>query len=270
MKINLINAKSIITKSNLPEADFVINPYVGCQHACIYCYADFMKKFTGHTKDKWGDFVDVKKNASELINLSKIKGDSLILIGSVTDPYQPVESKYEITRSCLEKLLDFQPNIEILTKSPLILRDIDLLKKFKNLKVGISVGVLDENLYRDIEPFVASPKSRIEALKKLNQEGINTYLFVSPILPEISNIPKLLDSVYGFVDEVMFENLNIRANNRDAILRFIENKKPELKELYMNLSKNKDYWDKLEKNIINECEKREIKYRLFFYHGKRS
>jgi DNA repair photolyase len=270
MKIREINVKSVITKSNLPEADFVINPYIGCQHSCVYCYADFMKRFTGHAGEEWGGFVDVKINASETISSKKIPEGALILFGSVTDPYQPIESKYKITRSCLEKLLEFQPKLEILTKSPLVLRDIDLLKQFKHLRVGISIGVLDEKLSHEIEPYVASPKKRVDTLKELSDAGIETYLFVSPIFPEISDINGLLDSVKSCVGEVIFENLNIRANNRERIMNFITKNKPELKGLYSNLQKDRTYWNRLKEEIIEECEKREIKYKTFFNHGKRS
>ncbi len=120
MNINEVQIKSIITKSNLPGVDFVINPYIGCQHSCIYCYADFMKRFTGHINENWGDFVDVKVNAVETIKKPKLENKN-ILMSSVTDPYQPVEVKYKITQQILEKLLPFQPNLEILTKSSLVL-----------------------------------------------------------------------------------------------------------------------------------------------------
>ena len=268
MKINLTKTKSIITKSNLPGADFVINPYTGCQHSCVYCYADFMKRFTGHVEEKWGDFIDVKINAPETINPDKIPKDALILFGSVTDPYQAIESEYKITQKCLEKLLIAQPNLEILTKSPLVTRDIELLKKFKRLKVGISIGILDEKMARELEPCVASPNQRIDILKKLSNARIKTFLFVSPIFPEISDIPTLLDKVKGIVDKVLFENLNIRANNRDAVINFIEKNRPEFKELYLSLPKNRKYWNELENQIIIECKKRKLNYEIFFNHGK--
>jgi DNA repair photolyase len=267
MKINEVKTKSALTKSNLPEADFVINPYIGCQHSCIYCYAEFMKRFTGHSSEDWGTFVDVKINAPETIDLSKISSKDLILIGSVTDPYQAIEEKYNLTRKCLENLLDSQPNIEILTKSSLILRDIDLLKKFKNLRVGISIGVLDEEYSKKLEPFASSPKNRLNVLKTLYESGIKTYLFISPIFPQISEVFKLINQSREFVDEILFENLNIRANNRERIMAFIKQNKPSLEEFYRNLPKNKRYWDSLEKEIIGYCNERGIKYRTFFYHG---
>ncbi|MDP1729432.1 MAG: radical SAM protein [archaeon] len=268
MKVKEIKVKSVLTKSKLPGADLVINPYIGCQHGCTYCYADFMKRFTGHIQENWGEFIDVKINASETINLSKISKDYLILMGSVTDPYQPLESKYQLTKKCLEKLLEAQPQIEILTKSPLILRDLELLKKFKNLRVGISIGILNQEYARQLEPLVATPQQRIDTLRQLKAAGIQTYLFMSPILPGISEISSLLNLTQKYIDEAIFENLNIRTNNRSKILDFIKKNKPELEETYRLFPKNEDYWTQIKEEIIEECEKRKIKYRLFFHHGK--
>jgi DNA repair photolyase len=268
MEIKEKKVKSVITKSNLPDADFVLNPYTGCQHSCLYCYADFMKRFTRHNGEEWGSFVDVKINAPETITSKSIKEDSVILIGSVTDPYQPLEAKYKITRGCLEKLLEFQPSLEILTKSPLVLRDLDLLKQFKNLRVGISVGILDEGLSRKLEPYASSPKRRLEALKKLHEEGVETYLFISPMFPEITDFKELLELSRDYADELLFENLNIRANNRKRIFDFLRENKPELIPLYEQIQKkDNSYWDNLETKISEYCEKSKIPYKIYFHHG---
>ena len=266
MKIKEIEAKSIITKSNLPDADFVINPYVGCSHACVYCYADFMKRFTGHSDEEWGEFVDVKVNADELIDVSKIKVGSKIVIGSVCDPYQACETKYEITRKCLEKLKDFGGRVDIITKSPLVLRDIELLKEFKDLRVCVSIGILDKNAASKLEPGAALPKERIETLRKLHEAGIYTILFVSPIFPKISDIEKLVDLTKDYVDEFWFENLNIRANNRKKIFEFLGKSYLKFVEFYSGLSK--DYWEKVRDNIIKKCKWEGLKYHIYFFHGK--
>lgn len=267
MKIKEKKVKSVITKSNLPDADFVLNPYVGCQHACIYCYADFMKRFTGHKGEKWGSFVDVKINAPETITSKSVKGDSVILMGSVTDPYQPLEAKYKITRGCLERLLELQPKLEILTKSSLVLRDLDLLKQFKDLRVGVSIGILDENLSKKLEPYSSLPRHRLETLKKLHEEGIRTYLFISPIFPEITDFRELIKCSRRYIDEVLFENLNIRANNRRNIFNFLKENKPELIQLYEQIQKDPSYWEGLEKEISQYCEQSEIPYKIYFHHG---
>ena len=180
--IKEIVSKNIITKSKLPDTDYVINNYVGCNHGCIYCYAEFMKRFTNHT-EKWGEFLDVKKfNEEKFVKyLKKINSDKKILMSSVTDPYNPYEIKYKSTRNILKLFIQANNehiHLEILTKSLLIFRDIDLLKKIKNITVGISLNTLNDNLKRQIEPYAGSIKSRIEILKKLKGENIPVYLYL--------------------------------------------------------------------------------------------
>ncbi len=267
MNIKTINTKSIITKSKLPDADFVINPYIGCQHACIYCYADFMKRFTGHNNEKWGAFVDIKINSSETIKTPRLQNKTL-LIGSVTDAYQQSEGKYKVTKSILEKLIDLDVNLEILTKSSLVSRDIEMFKKFKNIKIGISLNTLDNSIARKLEPYASSPSSRIKTLKKLNENGIKTYLFISPIFPKITNYKDIILNTTDFVDEFLFENLNIRGNNRESIYNFIKEHKPELLNLYYEIQKNGKYWYDLENEIIEYCNQININYKMYFYHEK--
>ncbi len=136
MEIKEIQSKSILTKSKLPDADYVVNPYTGCRFGCVYCYASFMSRYVGKDINDWGEFVYVKINAPELLQKEiqklKNKGKGLsILFSSVTDPYQGVEAKYQVTRKCLQVLVDygFEGKVSILTKSQLVTRDIDLLKK---------------------------------------------------------------------------------------------------------------------------------------------
>ncbi len=156
IKITEIRAKSIITKSGLPDSDFVINPYIGCLHGCIYCYASFMKRFTNH-KEEWGRFLDVKINAPELIpEITLPKSGKYrnryrhrtITISSVTDPYQPAERRYKLMRGILTELAALEPNLCIMTKSDLIGRDCDLLKKFRNVKAGVSLAFIDDSIRR--------------------------------------------------------------------------------------------------------------------------
>lgn len=268
MNIKILNTKSVITKSNLPDADYVINPYIGCQHACIYCYADFMKRFTGHSNEEWGSFVDIKINSSLTIKNPNFK-DKTLLIGSVTDPYQQLEGKYKITESILKELISYQPNIEILTKSGLILRDIELFKKFTNLKIGISLNTLNSSTARILEPYASSPKIRIEALKKLHLNGIKTYLFISPIFPYITNYKEIVAETKDFVDEYLFENLNIRANNRLKIKDFLTDNYPELLSHYEDIQQGSPFWKELEQDINIYCNENNIKFKIYFRHNEK-
>jgi len=146
-----VNVKSYITKSNLPTSDFVINPYIGCSHACKYCYACFMKRFTGHT-EAWGAFIDIK-NCDKPVDIKKLAGKTVFL-SSVTDCYNKFEKKYRITRKILEQLVFADCEIGISTKSKLILRDVDLLRQYKNLKVSMSINTLDEKFKDDMDKEV--------------------------------------------------------------------------------------------------------------------
>ncbi len=144
-----------------------------------------MKRFTGHD-EKWGKFVDVKINAPDLITKSNYDHRN-ITIGSVTDPYQPAEKKYQITRKILKKLISFKSSFDIITKSNLVIRDIDLLKQFSDMTIAISVGCTDESIRKYLDPKAPTIEKRIKALKILHQNNIKTALFVSPIFPVLSD-----------------------------------------------------------------------------------
>ncbi|MFA6552777.1 MAG: radical SAM protein, partial [Candidatus Paceibacterota bacterium] len=221
-KIKEIRASSIITKSNLPDADYVINPYVGCTHSCLYCYARFMKRFTGHA-EPWGEFVDVKINAPDLIptKATKYQGKS-IFIASVTDAYLPFERKYQLTRKILERLIPLNPNLGVQTKSDLVLRDIDLLKQFRYCEVGLTITTLDDSLRREIEPFTSSVPNRIKALERLKEAGLRTYVFVGPIMPGLTDWKKIILETKGYSDLYMFENLNVTGNIWDSIKKWLQ------------------------------------------------
>ena len=132
--IKHIETKNVLTKSNLPAGDFSVNSYVGCTHACKYCYACFMKRFTNHA-ETWGEFLDVK-HWNKIKNPQKYFGKELFF-GSVTDPYQPQEEIFQRTKTLLEELRGSGAKISIQTKSDLVLRDLDLIKTFKNIRVDI-------------------------------------------------------------------------------------------------------------------------------------
>ena len=260
-----IDSKDLITKSNLPASDYVINPYVGCPHACKYCYARFMKRFTGHTEE-WGDFIDIKRCAKP-INVKKLCHKSVFL-SSVTDCYNPFEAKYQITRDVLKQLTQADCQITISTKSDLILRDIDVLKELKNLIVAVSVNTLDNGFQSDMD-HAGSITRRIAALQELRKQGIYTVLFLSPIFPDITDFKEILEATAEFVCEYWFENLNLRGNYKQEILQYIAEKYPQYlndyKEIYNN--KNMEYWKQLSADIDSYCSQKEIRYTNYFYHS---
>lgn len=268
MIVKEITAKNIISKSNLPSADYVINPYVGCSHACIYCYARFMKRFANHDED-WGKFVDVKINGEELVpdKLDKYRGKK-IFISSVTDPYLHYEREYKLTRRILEKLLDIDAEIHIQSKSDLITRDIDLLKQFKNIKVGITMTALDDTIRREVEPYTASVEKRIKGLQVLSEAGIYTYSFISPILPYLTDWQGIIEQTREYVKEYWFENLNVKGTVWQDIARWIKQKHPELYSKYNDIYFGRsDYWDVEEARIADYCQTNGINHKIYFHHG---
>ena len=261
-----IITKDYLTKSNLPASDYVINPYVGCPHACKYCYASFMKRFTGHN-EKWGSFIDIKE-CDKPINIKKLQGKSVFL-SSVTDCYNAFEEKYRVTRKILEQLIDADCQITISTKSSLILRDLDLLKKLPHLKVSFSINTLNESFRKDMDN-ASTIQERLMAMSALYNAGIYTVLFMSPIFPYITEYKEIIDSTQSFVREYWFENLNLRGAYKKEIIDYIKSYYPDLLEGYQKIYIYKDmtYWRELAEDIDEYCKRLGIKYKNYFYHKK--
>ncbi len=203
MIIQEVQAKSILSASKIYP--YVINAYTGCQHACLYCYAKFMKRFTGH-KEPWGEFVDVKVNAAELLakEIFKKKRDR-VWVSGVCDPYQPLEGKYRLTRACLETLAEHDWPVTIQTRSALILRDIDILKRGGEFEAGFSVTTADDGMRKVFEPHAPPIAQRIRALEELHTVGIRTYAMIAPLLPGAERLAEMLE---GKVDSVRLDRMN--------------------------------------------------------------
>ena len=203
MIVTEIHPKSILSKSKV--SDYVVNPYIGCQHGCIYCYARFMKRFTGH-KEPWGKFVDVKINCPALMQRQIEKmPPGRVWVSGVCDPYQPLERTYELTKECLEVLVRYDWPITIQTKSPLVLRDIDLFRRSNNIEVGLSVTSADDGIRQLFEPAASSINERIETLEELHLAGIRTYAMIAPMLPGAEELAARLS---GKVDYVLIDRMN--------------------------------------------------------------
>lgn len=245
--IREIEVQSVMTKSSLPVGGFSVNPYVGCPHACKYCYASFMKRFTGHT-EPWGTFLDVK-HWKPITNPHKYDGQRIV-IGSVTDGYNPYEEEFCRTRRLLEELKGTNAEIMICTKSDLVLRDLDLLEKFPKVTVSWSINTLDEQFRMDMDRAV-SIERRIEAMKKVYEAGIRTVCFVSPIFPGITDVKSIIGRVRDFADLIWLENLNLRGQFKGTIMSYIRENHPDVYALYDEIynKKRMDYWESLEKEI---------------------
>lgn len=283
MIVKDIHVKDVITKSNLPVCDYSVNPYIGCEHACKYCYACFMKRFTNHAED-WGDFIDVKY-WQPIKNPQKYAGKELF-IGSVTDPYQPVEEQYRRTRALLEELQGSGALLSIATKSDLILRDLDLIKSFTDARASWSINTLDENFKDDMDKGV-SIERRLTAMKIFHDAGVRTTCFISPIFPEITDVKAIIERAKNHCNLVWLENLNLRGNFKPVVMDYIKTNRPELLPLYIDIySKgNNTYWQMLDAELQAFAEKQGLEYKTnddafscpfsalpvmvnYFYHSK--
>jgi len=198
-----IEAKSILSASKIYP--WVINPYVGCEHACTYCYARYMKKFTGHG-EPWGSFVDVKVNAALLLEKEIIrKRKATVWVSGVCDPYQPLEKRYELTRQCLRILVSHGWPVVIQTRSPLVLRDLDILRGAANSDAGFSVTTADDDFRQLFEPNAPPIPARVNALAELHRFGVRTYAMIAPLLPGAEGLMELLA---GCVDYVLVDRMN--------------------------------------------------------------
>ncbi len=258
MIINEIQTKSVMTKSNLPVADYSVNPYVGCAFACKYCYASFMKRFTNHP-EPWGDFVDVKY-WPPVKNPKKYAGKEAFF-GSVTDPYQPLEATYKRTRALLEQLQGSGMKLSIATKSDLVTRDLDLIRTFPNARVSWSINTLDESFKKEMDRAVPVER-RIAAMKEFYDTGIQTTCFISPIFPGITDVISIIERTKNQCNLVWLENLNLRGEFRKRILDWIHEKHPELDDLYHQIYVENDmsYWRDLDAQVRAYTEKEGMTY----------
>jgi DNA repair photolyase len=242
-----IQAKSILSESKI--YDYVINPYVGCQHGCSYCYARFIKKFTGH-REPWGQFVDVRINAADLLRAEiKKKKRGRVWISGLSDPYQPLEAKYELTRKCLEILADHDWPVTIQTRSSLVLRDIDIIKKAKYFEAGLSITTADDGVRKIFEPFAPSIRERLKAVDEMHRAGIRTYAMIAPMLPGAEALP---ESLKGRVDYVLVDRMNYHY--ADWIYR-----KFGLEEKLTD-----DFFTRTSDKIYNACQTAHIDCRVVF------
>ncbi|MDP3024534.1 MAG: radical SAM protein [candidate division Zixibacteria bacterium] len=258
LKLKEITCKNALVKSRISGVDYCLNPYTGCEHNCAYCYAIFMKRFTDHGEE-WGKFVDVKVNFLERLEKEIKRAKSYgskgrpgtVMLSSVTDPYQPLEEKYKLTRGALEILSRYNFPVHIQTKSDLVLRDIDLLKKLKEPEVGFTITCLDPEIQSKFEPGASSTEKRFEALKKLSQEGISTFIFFGPILPYFSDTEKSISSVFHKAIEVgvkyiYIDKMNYTPSIWSRLNKFLSLNFPELLSHYQSTYySNGSYAEKL-------------------------
>ena len=246
-RYKLVQARTILNRVNARiPLNWTINPYRGCRHACVYCFARPTHTFYGlNSASDFHSQIFVKLNAAELLrnelNKHKTKGHTICL-GSVTDPYQPAETRYHLSRQLLEVLVEFKHPLEIITKSPLILRDLELLKELNQLTnggvtVNVSIISLDPTKSRLFDPGAPSPGKRLDCVAGLSEAGIKTRVFIMPVLPGITDDPDELEELVRAVAQagaytIVGDALRLARGLEDYYYNFLDANYPELRPRY--------------------------------------
>ena len=266
LKIREIQCKTLLNKSGI--CDYTINCYVGCTLRCLYCYARYMKKFKERPED-WGEFVDVKINAPEILakQIKKIKPPKEVYMSTVCDGWQPLEEKYRLSRDCLKILLEAGFDVSILTKSSLIKRDFDLLGAYnKASSLGVTITTLDPKLKKTLEPYASDPQDRIDVLKEAQEKGIKTWVFLGPLVPVFTDTEANLEAIFSSLKDLKPEEIYIdRLNPRWGVLESLKkglirrggdyNKVRLLLSHYTNHTKYQNYSRRLKHNALKLASK---------------
>ncbi|MGQ9469331.1 MAG: radical SAM protein [Nitrososphaerales archaeon] len=256
-----INCKNAISRTSLPGLNYSLNPYFGCEHGCIYCYSPSVFRDDKVVKS-WGRFVKAKINIVEALSdqLKRLQ-KGVVGISTVTDPYQPLEAKLNLTRRCIEVLSTHKFPISIQTKSPLILRDKDLIKS-EGFDVGVTITTIDDDLSRKLEPRAPSSSSRIQIIEEFFDRGIKTWIFLGPIIPEINDddsILQIIDLAKKTKSEIIYDKLNLKPWILDSMASFLEKERLGLKDRLPSLvARNSEYWRVLRAKIEDICSRRGV------------
>ncbi|MDD4307646.1 MAG: radical SAM protein [Thermoplasmata archaeon] len=220
MNIREAKASTALSPSKLPGLDWALNPYRGCQHGCVYCYsADVMHM---SAEDEWGTFVEVRRNIPVILAREKKKCSGTVGLGTVTDPYQPIEGKTMLTRYCLEQLAAGECRVCIQTKSDLVTRDIDILRTMKGAEVGITVSTMNPEIAAMLEPGAPEPAKRMAALAMLSGAGISTWVFLGPIIPGMNDSSESMEAVIKAAKQagcskVIYDKLRLKPILRERM-----------------------------------------------------
>lgn len=241
-RFNRKMCSTALSPSRLPGLDHALNPYTRCGHDCSYCYAPYVMRTSPL---EWGKGIVAKVNIPQVLAKELPRRPGMIGLGTVTDPYQPVEEEVLLTRRCLEEIANAGAKVSILTKSDLVLRDRDLLRRIKDAEVGITVNTISDDKVSVFEANAPPPSRRLRAARCLIDEGINTYVFLGPIIPTITD-PDLGGLAEGIassgVRSVMIDRLNLRPGMKVRMCRRMAERSPSTLAEFEALVDNDTYY----------------------------
>lgn len=262
-------ARSLINPVKGMPFGWSVNPYRGCYHQCVFCYARRTHWFLDEDGvDRWGSRIFVKINAPAIVRRELARASwkrEYVAVGTVTDPYQPLEGRYRLTRRILEAFADYDTPAGIITRSPLVVRDVDVLRTLAcNAGVGVSISIatLDDALAREIEPTVAPPRQRLRAVAVLAAAGINVNVALAPVIPKLTDAPESLEAVVRAAREagaanVWSSTLYLGDVTREAFFAYVRAHRPELIEHYERL-----YGGKYVPHSVSEAIGRDVRAAL--------
>jgi len=255
--------KTALSLSQLPGLTYSLNPYVGCEHGCAYCYSPSVLR-DKQLSDRWGEIVRAKQNIAEVLAQEvKRKPKGVVGISTVTDPYQPAEAKLELTRKCIEILARHDFPISIQTKSSLVLRDADLIKPGKS-EVGMTLTTMDRELASLLEPKASPPEARAQALEEFSKNGVETWIFLGPIIPRINDDAEGLKTIIKLAamtkSKVIYDRLNLKQGVMDRLGPKLDLKSPGLAKLMPGiLGEQHASWQLTRHKILTLCNQLGVK-----------
>lgn len=256
MNVEEIDCKTALSPSKLPGLTYSLNPYSGCQHQCIYCYVPSVLHLP---KETWANSVKVKRNIPFILSKElQRKKPGIVGLSTVTDPFQPIENTYQLTRYCLQQLIKKDFPVCIQTKSSLILKDFDLITRFSQMEVMMSIGTDDESHRRIIEPGSSPISERLKALKAYGETKVKTSVFFGPIYPTmtIEQLPRILDSfIDAHINEIMIDMLHMKPGLQQHIKETLTDNPKLLNAFSSRLSRDTEWF-----TTIREAIHRYLKY----------
>lgn len=265
-KVREVFCRTALSQSRLPGYDYTLNPYRGCAHDCKYCYAPSILRTQ---RSEWGSCVKVRRNMPKVLaNELKNKKKGVVGISTVTDPYQPLENSYQLTRYCLEQLLRYEFPVSILTKSALVKRDIDLLSKFPKAEVGFTITTDDETERTLLEPKASSIGSRISALEECSTKGITTYAFFGPLYPTMEEeaLSRLVKTIKrAGASKIMADRLNLKSGVWESVYKALEKNTVARRIWKEAVFGENDRYDRLFLFLEKICQKNDIEFDMQTY-----
>lgn len=259
MKVSVVSARSALSKSNLPGLDYSLNPYRNCSHGCVFCYAPNILHLD---RSKWGSWVEVRQNLPNLLARElKKKTPGIIGLSTVTDPYQPAEKSFRVSRFCLEtiKRADESWSVALQTRSELILDDLELLSSFgSRLEVLVSIGCFDEQLVKSLEPGAPSVARRLEVIQSLVDENISVGVFFGPVIPSVK-LEDVKQIVNRFADlgvsHIFVDSLHLKPGVKEAVKSALSSDDPTCSFVLSHLS-DKTYFEQFRKRFVKAASKK--------------